>query len=133
ADGVQVLMDVPATHLAPALGLVAEAVRAPELSDADVARHQQLRLGAIAQVEANSSALANREYRRRILAADVRAGRPTGGDRSQVRSITPDLVRDWAASLLTPDRITLVVGGDLDPQVLDLLEASFGDWTGPAT
>src|SRR5690606_9500256 len=68
-----------------------------------------------------------------ILAADVRAGRPTGGDRSQVRSITPDLVRDWAASLLTPDRITLVVGGDLDPQVLDLLEASFGDWTGPAT
>ncbi len=133
AEGVQVLMDVPATHLAPALGLVAEAVRAPELTDADVARHQQLRLGAIAQVEANSAALANREYRRRILAAEVRAGRPTGGDREQVAALTPDLVRDWAASLLTPDRVTVVVGGDVGDEVLDTLEACFGDWTGPVS
>lgn len=133
ADGVQILMDVPATHLAPALGLVAEAVQAPELADVDVARHQQLRLAAIAQVEANSAALANREHRRRILAEDVRAGRPTGGDRTQVSSLTPDLVRDWATSLLSPDRVTLVVGGDLGPDVLALLEAAFGDWTAPAT
>lgn len=136
-DGLQILMDVPTTNLAPALDLVAEAVLGPELSPGDVNRHKELRLAEIAQLEAHSAGLASREFRRRVLSNTDRAGRPNGGDRDQVASLTPELVRDWADSLLRPEHTTIVIGGDLGAteadrdDLLALLEARFGTWTGP--
>lgn len=131
-SGTQVMMDVPATRLDAALPLLAEALRTPGLADADVRRQVDLRRADLAQLRANSAATATTEYRRRVIAAGARAGRPSGGEDVQVAALTGELVRDWATHLLVPGTATIVIGGDLsDPAaVLALVESSFGDWTG---
>lgn len=133
--GVQVMMDVPAPNLDPAVALVAEAVRHPELGADDVHRHVDLRLAEIAQRAANSAATATVEFRRRVVGSEHRVGRPVGGETDQVQHLTPELVRSWADEVLRPDRTRIVVGGDLGggtgpdtAGVLALLEERFGDW-----
>ena len=139
-SGVQVLMDVPATHVTTAIPLLAAAVRRPELTAADVGRHIELRLAEIAQRTANSAATATVEFRRRVVDDADRAGRPVGGEVAQVESLSPELVRAWAGDMLLPSRTRIVVGGDLGGTtgpdvagVLAALEESFGDWTADAT
>jgi len=133
--GIQVMMDVPAPNLGPAIALVAEAVRHPELSTDDVHRHVDLRLAEIAQRAANSAATATVEFRRRVVGGDHRVGRPVGGETDQVHGLTPELVRSWADQALRPGCTRIVIGGDLGggtgpdaAGVLALLEEHFGTW-----
>lgn len=131
--GMRVTMDAPATHLAPALSLMAEAVREPDCAEPDVARHLRLRLAEIARLRKNSAALAHYEFQRRVLAETDRASRPIGGSPSTIGALTADDVRERADAVLSPEGATIVIGGDIENHeaLLALVDSCFGSWVRP--
>lgn len=131
--GVVAGIDVPASRLADALGLLADALAEPALADADLARQVALRLAEIEQQQANPAATAAREFRRTVFAPGYRGARPVGGEPDTVAAITPDAARARHARSYAPDRATLVIGGDLGgADVRALAERAFGGWSGSA-
>ena len=61
----------------------------PELTEADVRRHVQLRLAEIEQARANSSQTANLEFRAAIFDPSSRASRMNGGEPETLAGLTP--------------------------------------------
>lgn len=83
-SGVQIILDVPESHLDRALELFAEAVTEPSLADRDVNRHVQLRLAEIEQAQANSSQTASIAFRAAVFEETKRASRMNGDRKSVV-------------------------------------------------
>ena len=110
--GLQTVLDVPASHLGPALELFAETVMEPELTEADVHRHVQLRLAEIEQARANSSQTANLEFRAAIFDPSSRASRMNGGEPETLTGLTPDAVRAFHTAGFGPRGATLIMAGD---------------------
>jgi len=129
--GLQTILDVPASHLAAALELFAEAVIEPELTDADVRRHVQLRLAEIEQARANSSQTANLEFRAAIFDPSSRASRMNGGEPETLTGLTPDAVRAFHAGGFGPRGATLIMAGDFADDPVELAEATLGRWQNP--
>ena len=129
----QLFVSVPVPRLPEALALLAEAARTPELNQADIDRHQQLRLAEIEQTLANSAALAQLTFRTATVRRRWRASRPAGGTRESVAAITPAAVREFHADYYRPEGGTLIVSGDFDAGLHAAVEATFGDWLVPGT
>lgn len=130
--GLQAMLDVPTTRFAPALELLAEVVRRPELGDTDSQRHVALRLAEIDQIRANSAQLASWAFRRRVFDAASRVQRLAAGETEGLGRITPADVREFHRRHYGPAGAALVLAGDFgtdDP--VALTEAAFGDWTSP--
>lgn len=128
-SGLQLLLDVPASRLPAGMALFAEAIRSPELADADVARHRALRLDEIEQLRANSAQLASTLWRSELYGDEFRASRMNGGEPESVAQITPEAVRAFHAEHYSPDRATLIVAGDLTGlDAYALAQDCFGDW-----
>ena len=125
----QVSLEVPVTRVAAALPLLGEAVREPELSDADVRRQVELRLAEIAQHRAHPSHRGGQAFRAAVIDAGCRASRAAAGEADTVAAITPDDVLAAHRDRYRPERGTLVLAGDLPPDVLATVEATFGGWT----
>jgi len=130
--GTQAYLDVPATHLGTALTLLVEAVREPELSDADVDRERSLALADLEQRLANGSSRADREARIALIDPACRASRRKGGEQETLTTITGEDVRRFHQTGYGPTRATVVVAGDLPADVRQLVTAAFGTWTNPA-
>ena len=126
-------IEVPATRLGEALGLLAEAVREPELRPDDVTRHRDLRLAEIEHQLANSAQRAQFAFRAACIPARFRASRMAAGVADAVRAITRDDVVAFRELYYRPDGATLVISGDLAPGVFGLVESAFGDWVPPGT
>jgi zinc protease len=86
-SGTQAVLDVPASHLERAFELFAQTVTEPELSDADVARHVQIRLAQIEQAYANPAQAATIAFREAVFDPATRASRMSGGDRASVAAV----------------------------------------------
>lgn len=127
-SGMQVDVDVPVSRLDQAVPLLRDAVTAPLLDEADVSRHVGLRLAEIDQQQANSAITAALEYRRGLFESKSRAQRPNGGDSATVEQVKASDVQSWHR-LVTPARTTVVVAGDLPPDVVNLLRDAFGAWS----
>lgn len=127
-SGLQLMLDVPVTRFDEALPLLAEAVRRPSLTTADVERHVALRQAEIEQVEASSAASAERWLRRRLWTPDSRAHRMNGGEPDTLARVDAAAVADFHATQLHAGAATLVLAGDLDADPLPLLADAFGDW-----
>ncbi|HET9646852.1 MAG TPA: pitrilysin family protein [Microlunatus sp.] len=127
--GIQTVLDVPASRLAAALPLFAEAIIAPALADADVTRHVQLRLAEIEQAKANASHLASMAFREAVFDPASRASRMTAGEPETVAEITPDHARSFHAGRFGPRDATVVLAGDFrGADVGELVERAFGGW-----
>lgn len=127
--GLQVMLDVPTTRFGAALGLLADAVRRPELRDADITRHVALRLAELDQLRANSSHVASWAFRKRVFDPASRVQRLAGGESDSLGRVTPEHVRAFHRRHYGPARATLVLAGDFTADPVDLAEAAFGDWT----
>lgn len=128
-SGLQLLLDVPASRLPAGLALFAEAVRTPQLADADVLRHRALRLDEIEQARANSSQLASTLWRGELYDETFRGHRMNGGEPETVAAITPESVRGYHAEHYRPDAATLILAGDLTGlDASALARDCFGDW-----
>lgn len=127
-SSTEVSLDVPASRLSEALPLLAEAVREPELGDADTDRERAVRLAGIEQQRANPASRADIALREAMLDPSVRASRIAGGEAGTVRAVTGQAVRDFHAHNYGPGGTTLVLAGDIADQ-RGLVERAFGEWT----
>lgn len=122
-------LEVPGTRLAPALRLLGEIVQHPSYDPTDVARHVALRVAEIEQTMAHSTALAQLGFQRAIFDPNSRAGRPSAGQLATVKQIGRDDVASFHDRWWRPSGATLVLAGDLPPQVAAWAEEAFGQWT----
>ena len=127
-SGVQIILDVPASHLDRALELFAEAVTEPSLADRDVNRHVQLRLAEIEQAEANSSQAASIAFRAAVFEETKRASRMNGGEPETVSQVTPDVVAAFHHDHFGPTGATLVIAGDFADDPVAVAERCLGSW-----
>jgi len=118
--GLQAILDVPASHLEPAMELFAEAIMEPALSDRDVDRHVQLRLAEIEQAQANSAQAASIAFRSAVFDAETRASRMNGGEPETVSRVTGDAVSVFNHDHFGPTGDVMIMAGDFqqDPQLL---------------
>ncbi|MDN3021330.1 pitrilysin family protein [Streptomyces sp. S.PB5] len=129
--GVRLSLEVPASRLPKALGLLADALRAPAFADSEVERLVTNRLDEIPHELANPSRRAAKELSRTLFPADLRISRPRQGTEDTVRNIDSAAVRAFYEKHVRPATGTVVVVGDLTGIDLDeLLGDTLGSWTG---
>lgn len=129
-ENVIVALSTPAKHLAAMLGIFADVALAPEFPEAEV---ELLRRRTLAQLQNeldDPGELAERGYARAVWGQHP-FGLPTEGTKATVEALVrADLVH-FHRSRLGPHVAHLFVVGDVTSrQVLPLVEAAFGKWTG---
>ncbi|MER8009809.1 pitrilysin family protein [Streptomyces sp. NPDC094149] len=129
--GVRLSLEVPASRLAKALGLLADALRAPAFADGEVERLVRNRLDEIPHELANPSRRAAKELSKELFPATSRMSRPRQGTEETVEKIDAAAVRAFYDRHVRPATATAVVVGDLTGIDLDaLLGETLGAWTG---
>ncbi|GHE33150.1 M16 family metallopeptidase [Streptomyces griseoaurantiacus] len=129
--GVRLSLEVPVSRLAKALGLLADALRAPAFDDGEIERLVRNRLDEIPHETANPARRAAKELSRQLFPADSRMSRPRQGTEESVSTIDSAAVRAFYERHVRPATATAVVVGDLTGLDLDaLLADTLGAWTG---
>ncbi|MEU1311605.1 pitrilysin family protein [Streptomyces cinnamoneus] len=128
---VRVSLEVPASRLDKALGLLADALRAPAFPDHEVERLVDNRLDEIPHELANPARRAAMALAAEIFPADSRLSRPRQGTEETVTGIDAAAVRAFYEAHVRPATATVVVVGDFTGIDLDeVLGESLGAWTG---
>ncbi|WP_156725592.1 M16 family metallopeptidase [Streptomyces apocyni] len=131
--GVRLSLEVPVSRLPKALGLLADALRAPAFADSEVKRLVRNRLDEIPHEMANPNRRAAKELSKELFPATARMSRPRQGTEETVERIDAAAVRSFYDAHVRPSTTTAVVVGDLAGTDLgQLLADTLGEWTGPA-
>ncbi|MFH8792031.1 M16 family metallopeptidase [Streptomyces sp. NPDC017941] len=131
--GVRVSLEVPVSRLPKALGLLADALRAPAFADSEIERLVRNRLDEIPHESANPARRAAKELSRQLFPASSRMSRPRQGTEETVTAIDSAAVRAFYEKHIRPAAATAVVVGDLTGIDLDaVLADTLGAWTGGA-
>lgn len=129
--GVRISLEVPVSRLPKALGLLADALRAPAFEDSEIERLVRNRLDEIPHETANPARRAAKELSRQLFPAVSRMSRPRQGTEETVTAIDSAAVRAFYEKHVRPATATAVVVGDLTGVDLDaLLGDTLGAWTG---
>jgi predicted Zn-dependent peptidase len=130
-SGVRISLEVPVSRLPKALGLLADALRAPAFEDSEIERLVRNRLDEIPHETANPARRAAKELSRQLFPATSRMSRPRQGTEETVTAIDSAAVRAFYEKHVRPATATAVVVGDLTGVDLDaLLGDTLGAWTG---
>ncbi|GGS17293.1 peptidase M16 [Streptomyces aureoverticillatus] len=131
--GVRVSLEVPVSRLPKALGLLADALRAPAFADSEIERLVRNRLDEIPHETANPARRAAKELSRQLFPASSRMSRPRQGTEETVAAIDSAAVRAFYEKHVRPAAATVVVVGDFTGTDLDaVLADTLGTWTGGA-
>ncbi|MGP3968835.1 M16 family metallopeptidase [Streptomyces sp. 6N223] len=131
--GVRLSLEVPASRLARALGLLADALRAPAFAESEVDRLVRNRLDEIPHELANPSRRAAMALSAALFPAASRMSRPRQGTAESVERVDDKAVRAFYEAHIRPAAATAVVVGDLTGIDLDaVLADTLGAWTGAA-
>ncbi|GAA2925490.1 pitrilysin family protein [Streptomyces enissocaesilis] len=129
--GVRVSLEVPVSRLPKALGLLADALRAPAFADGEIERLVANRLDEIPHETANPSRRAAKQLSKELFPATSRMSRPRQGSEETVKRIDSAAVRGFYAAHVRPATATAVIVGDLDGTDLDaVLADTLGAWKG---
>ncbi|WP_406174274.1 M16 family metallopeptidase [Streptomyces sp. NBC_00996] len=129
--GVRLSLEVPVSRLPKALGLLADALRAPAFADSEVERLVRNRLDEIPHETANPARRAAKELSKELFPATSRMSRPRQGTEETVQKIDSATVRAFYEKHVRPATATAVIVGDLTDVDLDeLLADTLGSWTG---
>lgn len=129
--GVRVSLEVPVSRLPKALGLLAEALRAPAFADSEVERLVRNRLDEIPHETANPARRAAKELSKQLFPASLRMSRPRQGTEETVVRIDSAAVRGFYEAHVRPATATAVIVGDLTGVDLDaVLADTLGTWKG---
>ncbi|MET8409855.1 pitrilysin family protein [Streptomyces sp. NPDC005195] len=129
--GVRLSLEVPVSRLPKALGLLADALRAPAFTESEIERLVRNRLDEIPHESANPARRAAKELSRELFPATSRMSRPRQGTEETVRKIDAAGVRAFYDRYVRPATSTAVIVGDLTDVDLDgLLAETLGAWTG---
>ena len=131
--GVRLSLEVPASRLTKALGLLAEALRAPAFPEHEIERLVRNRLDEIPHELANPGRRAAMALYEALFPAESRISRPRQGTAESVARIDAKAVRTFYDAHVRPASATVVVVGDLTGIDLDAaLAQTLGTWTGNA-
>jgi predicted Zn-dependent peptidase len=129
--GVRVSLEVPVSRLRKALGLLAEALRAPAFEDSEIERLVRNRLDEIPHETANPGRRAAKQLSKELFPASLRMSRPRQGTEETVEGIDAAAVRAFYEAYVRPATATAVIVGDLTGVDLDeVLADTLGAWTG---
>jgi len=129
-------LDAVTPNLAPSFDLLADYVRNPAFDPAALERVRSQQLTRIENELNNPSAIAQRAIVPLLFGETHPYGRPPSGlgQRESVTSVTRADLAQFHDAWLRPDNAKMfIVGNTTLAEVVPLLEASFGDWTAPAT
>jgi zinc protease len=122
-------LDVPASHLEPALALLAEIVRRPTFPEAEMERLRDERLTDLLQARADPRRRADEAFVDAIYAPSSPYHRPSGGTSETVAGLTAGDVRAVHARGFAPGEAALLVAGEIDPgEIVRIAESQLGDW-----
>ncbi|WP_434600578.1 M16 family metallopeptidase [Streptomyces sp. A5-4] len=129
--GLRVSLEVPVSRLPKALGLLADALRAPAFADTEIERLVANRLDEIPHEAANPSRRAAKQLSKELFPATSRMSRPRQGTEETVKRIDAAGVKGFYDAHVRPATATAVVVGDLEGVDLDaVLAETLGVWTG---
>lgn len=129
--GVRISLEVPASRLPKALGLLADALRSPAFPDGEVQRLVRNRLDEIPHELASPARRAAVALSAELFPADSRMSRPRQGTEETVQRIDAAAVRAFYEAHIRPAAATAVVVGDLAGVELGAaLADTLGAWTG---
>lgn len=132
-DESSVGITVTTPKLPQALSLLAEVVRQPDFSEAELKRSQAQAQDDLHLLLSRPTALASFAASRGVF-GDGAYGHSRSGTPNSLARITRADVQRLHAALFRPDNAILVLAGDITPaQAQQLAQASFGDWKKPAT
>ncbi|MFG2196892.1 M16 family metallopeptidase [Streptomyces sp. NPDC048639] len=129
--GVRVSLEVPASRLEKALGLLADALRAPAFPDGEIERLVRNRLDEIPHEQANPARRAAKELSKELFPSASRMSRPRQGTEETVERVDAAAVRAFYEAHVRPATATAVVVGDLTGiDLAAVLGDTLGAWTG---
>ena len=134
-DASIVQLDALSANLAPSLALLAEVIRQPAFTPAEVTRLKAQRLAAIAEAKASPTELAIRSVNPILYGPGHPYGMATDGlgEEASVSSLTPEAIRTVHDRWLRPDLAQIVVVGDTTlAELQPRLEQAFGAWRAPS-
>jgi zinc protease len=118
-----------ARHCDAALGLLADMVARPRLSDEDFERVKQLRLTRLSQLRDVPPVVADRLLTRLLYPSHPYGHLPLGLA-STLKAVTPEDVRACHARAWHPSRLTLIAVGDGGHDgLMEAAGRAFGSWT----
>lgn len=116
---------IPARHSATGIELLGDVLTAPALRDDDIESERQVILEELAMDDDSPEDVVHREFSAAVF-GDHPLGRDTAGDRSSVRGLTADAVRDFYASQYVTENTVVAVAGAVDPdEVIDQVTKAF--------
>ena len=116
---------IPARHSATGIELLGDVLTAPALRDGDIESERQVILEELAMDDDSPEDVVHREFGAAVF-GDHPLGRDTAGDRSSVRGLTADAVRDFYASQYVTENTVVAVAGAVDPdEVVDQVTKAF--------
>jgi len=129
--GARVSLEVPVSRLPRALGLLAEALRAPTFAGSEIERLVRNRLDEIPLELASPGRRAAKQLAQELFPASARMSRPRQGTEDTVARIDAPGVRAFYEAHVRPSTATAVIVGDLTSIDLDaVLAATLGGWGG---
>jgi predicted Zn-dependent peptidase len=129
-DSSGVGLGVPVARLDQAMPIMADVALRPTFPERELARLTRERLTALLQARDNPNAVASESFPRLLFGDKYRYGVPEVGTPASIASLTVSDLRAFHQAQFRPDRATLLVVGDVQPDsVLTLLESAFGSWT----
>ncbi|MFC5436071.1 M16 family metallopeptidase [Rhodanobacter umsongensis] len=130
-DESAVGITVTTPKLPQALGLLAEVVRQPDFSAAELKRAQAQAIDDLHLALSRPTALASLAASRGVFGKGA-YGHSRGGTPASIARISRADVQRLHAGLYRPDNAILVLAGDITPaQAQQLAQASFGNWARP--
>jgi zinc protease len=119
-----------ARNLEPSLKIVASVLASPRFDPKDFEREQALALARLAQGPDSVTWLAGRALPALVYGKEHPYGSPADGYAETVKALTLVDVKSFHAEHVGPKGATLIVVGDVEPDVLfPMLESTLGAWT----
>jgi len=127
-ERVNYYITLPSDSLAAGLQAIAAALRTPLFLPDELAREKEVVLGEYDRQEASPVFGLSTEMGQKLW-TDSWDRKNVIGDRSVVRAVTPDQMREIQRTYYVPNNSALLITGDVDPnRAFALAESAFGDW-----
>ena len=124
-------LTVTPVRLEAAMLLLGEVLTTPRFLERDVLRLKAERLADLLQQQVEPRGLAEDRFAEYLYVSGSRYGVPDGGSADSVREIQPRNIREFHATRYVPGATTLIVVGDVTPEVvLRLAVRALGAWSG---
>ncbi len=129
-DSLIAAVSFPAASLTPVLDVFADCVLHPAFRRADLERVRALRLGDLAQLQADPAQIGKTVLDRTVFGDQSPWAFPSLGTVASIKAAGADQLSAWHRAWVRPNNAVLVVVGDVhSAELLPELERRFGGWT----